>query len=591
MPGWWGKGLEVDLGSREISVKQLPREIMEMYLGGRGLGVKLLWDRLQAGTDPLSPQNILVFAAGPLTGTKAPAAGRHAVVTKSPLTGTIFDGNAGGYWGAALKKAGYDYICFRGRAARPVFLLVQGERVSLEDAAFLWGENTGRTLSLLQKKLSAGDTAGNRKKRKYGIACIGRAGEKGVSFACIMNDRGNTCGRGGLGAVMGSKNLKAVVVSGEKTVPLADESTFAQYRSDIMRLLVSSPVSSKGLSAFGTSVLVNLINYMKLLPTDNFRRVHFANAYEVSGEKIRDSYERRKKACYGCPIACKARAGEMDIPEYETLALLGPACNNASLESIMEMNRLCNEYGLDTITAGATLACYAELMGRDLKAQEMPGLLREIGENRGVGAELSRGSAALAVKRERPETSMQVKKLELPGYDPRGALGMALGYATSNRGGCHLRAYMIGPEIFGKPKLINRLTFAGKAGLLPIFQNFFTVMDSLAVCKFVSFSAGEEELAAILGAVTGVPFTTQQLLQTGERIWNLERLFNLREGIGSSDDTLPERFFQDSADNLARGINREEFVQALKDYYLYRGWTVEGIPTEEKLTQLGLNLG
>jgi len=586
MFGWRGKGLEVDLGSGEIIVKQLSREILEMYLGGRGLGVKLLWDCLPAGIDPLSPQNVLIFAAGPLTGTRTPAAGRHAVVAKSPLTGTIFDGNAGGYWGTALKKAGYDYICFKGRAASPVFLLVRGERVSLENAGFLWGKNTGQTMKLLGDRFSEE----SKGKLKYSFACIGRAGEKGVAFASIMSDSGNVCGRGGLGAVMGSKNLKAVVVGGEKRVPIADEDVFARYRRDILRLLVASPVSSKGLSSFGTPVLVNLINYMRLLPTDNFRSVYFPEADEISGEKIRDNFERKKKACYGCPIACKARAGEMEIPEYETLALLGPACNNSSLESIMEINTLCNDYGLDTITTGATLACYAEILGKNLQKEEMLELIRQVGENEEAGAQLAGGSAFLAAKRGKPEAAMQVKKLELPGYDPRGALGMALGYATSNRGGCHLRAYMIGPEIFGKPKLLNRLTLADKAGLLPVFQNFFAAMDSLVVCKFITFGAGEEELAAILGSVTGVYFSAQDLLRIGERIWNLERLFNQREGFSAGDDTLPERFFRDSADGYAKGIDREEFLRALREYYFYRGWTEEGIPTAEKLAQLEIEV-
>ena len=565
--GWRGKGLEVDLGSGEIIVKQLPPEILEMYLGGRGLGVKLLWDHLPSGTDPLSPQNVLLFAAGPLTGTRTPASGRHAVVTKSPLTNTIFDGNAGGYWGAALKKAGYDYIFFKGCAASPVFLLIEGESVSLEDAGFLWGKNTGQTMKLLNERFPVKSHG----KSKYGIACIGRAGEKGVAFASIMNDGGNTCGRGGLGAVMGSKNLKAVVVGGGETVPIADNNAFIRCRRDIMRLFVASPVSSKGLSIFGTPVLVNLINSMRLLPTDNFRKVYFAEASEISGEKIRDKYERKKRACYGCPIGCKSRIRGKETPEYETLALLGAACNNSSLESIMEINLLCNDYGLDTITAGATLACYAEILGRNLELEEMLGLIRQIGEKEGAGAELAGGSVSLAEKRGKPQAAMHVKKLELPGYDPRGALGMSLGYATSNRGGCHLRAYMIGPEIFGKPKLLNRLTFAGKAGLLPVFQNFFAAMDSLSLCKFVSFSTGEEELAAILSSVTGVHFSAQDLLRIGERIWNLERLFNLREGFSRSEDTLPERFFKESDDGYVKGIDRDEFLKSLKEYYFYRG--------------------
>lgn len=584
MFGWRGKGLEVDLGRGTVTVRQLTRDMLEMYLGGRGLGVKLLWEYLPAGTYALSPRNVIIFAAGPLTGTRAPAAGRHAVVARSPLTGTIFDGNAGGYWGTALKKAGYDYICFKGRAAEPVFLLVNGEEASIEKADFLWGKNTAQTMDLLKEKFAAVSEG----KKKIGIACIGRAGEKGVAFASIMNDNGSACGRGGLGAVMGSKNLKAVIVAGEKKVPIADEEAFRRCRRDIARLLVASPVSSKGLSAFGTPVLVNLINYMKLLPTNNFQNTYFPEAYEISGEKIKDSFNRKKRACYGCPIACKSSAGQTGIPEYETLALFGPACNNSSLESIVQMNELCNDYGLDTITAGATLACYAEIKGRSLGRKEMLELLERIGENEGDGLQLAAGSASLAAREGKPEAAMHVKRLELPGYDPRGALGMALGYATSNRGGCHLRAYMIGPEIFGKPKLLNRLTFGGKAGLLPVFQNFFAAMDSLAVCKFISFSAGEEELAAILEAVTGVQFSAQDLLRAGERIWNLERLFNLREGFTVADDTLPERFFTDSADGYVKGLDRLEFLRALREYYHYRGWTEEGVPTGEKLAQLGI---
>jgi len=582
--GWWGKGLEVDLGHGTVTVRRLTREMLEMYLGGRGLGVKLLWEYLPAEIHPLSPQNVIIFAAGPLTGTEAPAAGRHAVIAKSPLTGTVFDSNAGGYWGTALKKAGYDYVCFKGRASEPVFLLINDEEVSIEKADFLWGKNTAQTAELLQERFAAASEG----KKEMGIACIGRAGEKGVAFASIMYENGNACGRGGLGAVMGSKNLKAVIIAGGKRVSIADEEAFRRCQRDIVRLLEASPVSSKGLSAFGTPVLVNLINYMKLLPANNFQNVSFSEAYKISGEKIRDRFERTKKACYGCPIACKFSTGRTGIPEYGTLALFGPNCNNSSLESIIQLNALCNDYGLDTITAGATLACYAEIMGRSLEREEMLELIEQIGENEGERAQLAAGSASFAARKGKPEAAMHVKKLELPGYDPRGALGLALGYATSNRGGCHLRAYMVGPEIFGKPVLLNRLTFGGKAGLLPVFENFFAAMDSLVVCKFVSFSTGEEELAAMLEAVTGVQFSAQDLLRAGERIWNLERLFNLREGFTAADDTLPERFFKDSVDGYAKGLDRREFLQALREYYRYRGWTEEGVPSEEKLARLGI---
>ncbi len=608
MFGWNGKGLEVDLGTGEIKHVPVDSDMLRHYLGGRGLGVKLMWDRVPALTDPLSPQNILVFAAGPLTGTRVPASGRHAVVSKSPLTGTIFDGNAGGFFGAALKRAGYDYILFKGRARGPVILLVEGEEVSLNSARHLWGRNTAETITKLGQTF-AGDPAGGSaggSAARTGIACIGRAGEVGVPFASIMNDRGSTCGRGGLGAVMGSKHLKGVVVRGRKAVPVADEDGFRESRRDIMRLLVASPVSSKGLSVFGTAVLVNLINYMKLLPTENFRRVCFEGASQIAGEKISDTFKLKKRPCYGCPIACKMtavarrdEAGEsaldtslspegMEVPEYETIALLGSGCGSSSLEGIMRLNNICNDYGLDTITAGGTLACYAEILGRKLDQEEMERLLTEAGEKKGQGLEIVGGSAELAAARNAPGLAMHVKNLELPGYDPRGALGMALGYITSNRGGCHLRAYMIGPEIFGKPKLIDRLTFSGKAGLLPVFQNFFATVDSLVVCKFASFSVGEEEFAAALSAVTGIPFSTEELLRAGERIFNLERLFNIREGFTAADDALPGRFFEDSDDGLAAGIDREQFRQSLEEYYRFRGWSPGGIPGKEKLQQLGL---
>jgi aldehyde:ferredoxin oxidoreductase len=604
MFGWQGRGLEINLGTKEIITKKIDPKILKMYLGGRGLGVKLLFDCLGAGVEPLSPSNILVFAAGPLTGTRTPAAGRHAIVSRSPLTGTIFAGSAGGYWGTALKKAGYDYILLKGCSSSPIFLLVEGDKVSLLDAGALWGKNTRETLQILKNNF-----AGPRK-GETGIACIGRAGEAQVSFAAIMNDGISACGRGGLGAVMGSKNLKAVVVKGEQKLPVAREKLFQQCRSDIMRLLTASPVSSKGLTVFGTPVLVNLINYMRLMPTGNFKKVSFEGAGRFSGEKIRDTFVTKKNSCYGCPIACKARAvgyragdnninsnakkidfnfNDLEIPEYETLAMLGAACSNSSLESIMHLNALCNDYGLDSISAGGTLACYSEIIGRELQHAEMEVLLKQLCEGEGVGRELRGGAAELAAGKGKPALAMQVKKLELPGYDPRGALGMALSYATTNRGGCHLGAYMIGPEIFGKPKLIDRLTFSGKAGLLPVFQNFFAALDSLIVCKFISFGVGEEELAAILSAVTGISFSAESLLRSGERIWNLERLFNLREGFSREDDTLPARFFSDSADGLAKGLDQNEFREAREDYYRFRGWSETGVPTAQKLAQLGIS--
>jgi aldehyde:ferredoxin oxidoreductase len=574
MYGWIGKFLEIDLTTGEITQRDLATNLLRMYLGGRGLGVKVLSDRLDPGTDPFSPENILIFATGPFTGTRIPASGRHAVVTKSPLTGTIFDSNTGGFWGVSLKQAGYDCLIIKGKAAQPVWLKIWGHQVSLEKADSLWGRGTRETTALLAK---------------YGrVACIGTAGENQVKFATIMNDYFHACGRGGLGAVMGSKNLKAITVQGAGIKPaVAETLLFQKYLDDITRLLVANPVSSKGLSNYGTAVLVNLINYMHLMPTANFCKVSFDKAAALSGEKIHETYQVKKTPCYRCPIACKRSTSEdLEIPEYETIALCGASCECDDLQAIMELNRLCNELGLDTITTGSTLACYAELEGVVLTPAQMIALVKQIARREGVGRFLGEGSYHYARLKGRPEVSMQVKGLELPGYDPRGALGLALSYATSNRGGCHLRAYMIGPEIFGKPKLIDRLSFNGKAGIVPVFQNFLAAVDSLPICKFTSFGVGEEELAHILTALTGEDYRTEDLMRMGERVWNLERLFNIQAGFTKKDDWLPERFFTDSEDGKGKALDRIAFEKCLAEYYRFRGWSLKGIPSTEKLKDL-----
>jgi len=576
MFGWNGKMAQVDLTERKVEDIPLNEKFLTDYLGGRGLGVKFVYDLVKPGTDPLSSENILVFAAGPLTGTTCPTSGRFATVSKSPLTGTMFDCNSGGSFGPELKFAGFDSLVISGKAEEPVYIEVHNGKISVKDAKYLWGKNTREV---------------TRELSRFGkVACIGRAGEKGVRFASIMNDYTHTCGRGGLGAVMGSKNLKAIVVKGEKKVALFDRDRYKKFFQDITRLLVASPVSSKGLSEYGTAVLVNLINYMKIFPTGNFRFSRFDFAEEISGEKINSTFSIRKTPCYACPIACKRedRDTDMEIPEYETISMFGSSCRISNIQTIMKANRLCNEFGMDTITAGSTIACHMELTGEQLTDEELLRLVELIGERKDIGQELSEGSMRYARTHKKPDKSMQVKGLELPGYDPRGVLGLALGYATSNRGGCHLRAYMIGPEIFGKPKLVNRLTFSGKSGLVQVIQNLFTAVDSLVVCKFALFSVGEEEWANILSAVTGVDFVSESLLEIGERIWNIERLFNLKEKFSNKDDTLPERFFQEDGGVEGRNINKDEFLASLLEYYRFRGWDSKGVPTKEKLEQLNI---
>ncbi len=568
MHGWTGKTITIDLSDGSITKTNSDKVILQSFIGGRGLGVKLCSDAIDPNTDPLCPENVLVLSTGPLTGTAAPMSGRHAMVSKSPLTGTIFDSSSGGFFGKELKFAGIDALILKGAAEKPVYITIENDDFDIHRAGKLWGENV-RTCT---EKLSS----------KGRVACIGRAGERLVPMAGVMNDYFHACGRGGLGAVMGSKNLKALVVKGNKKPSIADEKGFKKAVDEVLHLI--EPMSSKGLHTYGTSAIMNLMNHMKMLPTGNFRKNEFAGADKVSGESIKENYDIRNHACFNCIVACKhiiksgAFAGH-EIPEYETLWAYGPDSNNANLEAIIRVNRLCNDYGIDTISSGSTIAAYAEIMGEDIT--EFCELVKKIGEGEGTGKELGMGSKTISQIREK-DAGMHVKGLELPGYDPRGALGMALAYATSNRGGCHMRAYMIAPEILGKPKMADRHNFSGKAGLVRIIQDEMTALDSLVLCRFAWPALSGMEFANMLSAATGVHYSADEFRKCGERIWNLEKLFNIRAGFTRKDDTLPDRFFENG------GIKRAEFQKALDEYYQLRGWDCKGVPTEEKLGELDL---
>ncbi|MGP8320338.1 MAG: aldehyde ferredoxin oxidoreductase family protein [Methanosarcinaceae archaeon] len=579
MFGWTGRTITVDLGNRSILESKTDLKTAKEYIGGRGMGVKILYDMAAPTIDPLSPENPLILTTGPLTGTPAPMSGRHSITTKSPLTGTIFDSSAGGFFGKEMKFAGVDALIITGKADAPVYLQIDDEDVDIVPATHLWGMNIRETTNTL---------------KSYGfVSCIGKAGERQVGIANIMNDYVHACGRGGLGAVAGSKNLKAIVVKGSNKPEIANKAAFAEAKESAMRLLRASPVTSKGLKNYGTSVLVSLMNYMKILPTDNFRGREFKSAESVSGEYINKNYDLKRHSCYNCPVGCKRsiKESEMEIPEYETVWAFGPDIGNEDMDSIIRANRICNDYGMDTISCGSTIAAYSELRSIQINPEQLDELVMQIGKGE---CELGAGSRAYLRLKGAEKLSMSSKGLEFPGYDPRGVLGQALGYATSNRGGCHLRAYMVAPEVIGKPKLIDRLTFSGKAGLVQIFQNLAAAVDSLAICKFVSFAMGEEELAALLSTVTGVHYSPQDLLHAGERIWNLEKLFNIGAGFTRADDSLPARMFEDGGINtngttIMSMINKEEFEKTLTEYYHYRGWNQDGIPSNKKLKELGIS--
>lgn len=588
--GWHGKVLRVNLSSEKTASEEIEYELLNGFVGGRGLGVKMLYDELQPGVDPLSPENKLVFAVGPVTGTGAPMSGRHAVVSKSPLTGGVFDSNSGGSFGVELKSTGFDAVVLEGKASSPVYVYVSDGKVEIRDASAAWGKDTQETTRWL-----LGDAS-----PKARVACIGPAGENLVRIACIMNDYHRAAGRGGLGAVLGSKNVKALVVEGDTKTQVSNELAFAKVRKRIAFLLKKQPLTKDSLPTFGTSVLVNLINEHGMFPTRNFTEGVFNDAEAISGEKLKERIFLKPYACRSCPVGCgritSVEGQEIGGPEYETLWALGAQCGVNDLEDVALANHLCNTLGLDTISIGNAIGCAMDLSARGLidekmkwgDSKKMVSLVGDTAYKRGLGGDLAEGSRALAQKHGAQELAMQVKGLELAGYDPRGAQGQALAYATSNRGGCHLRAYMIGPEVLGAPALVDRFEWQAKPKLVKLFQDFSAGMDTMIMCRFSSFAIAVEHYAHLLSAVVGVSFDTQRFLQLGERIWTLERLFNAREGFDHTDDLLPAKFLEHPLqEGGSRGM-KVHLSEMLQSYYRIRGWDERGNPGTDLLARLGL---
>jgi aldehyde:ferredoxin oxidoreductase len=589
MNGWMGRIVAVDLGTGAREDVVVSDETRRRYLGGRGLGVRLYSDLCPDPLDAFSAENALIVTTGPLTGTFM-TSGRYQVVSRSPLTGTICDSSSGGSFGAALKGAGIDGLIIRGRAAGPVYLHVHDGEVEIHSAAALRGLDTPSTQKAVQAALRS----------KASVACIGPAGENLVPFAAIMNDKDRAAGRGGLGAVMGSKNLKAIAASGGRPVEIADPAGYKDLTGRIDRAVDKNPVTGKSLQVLGTSVLVNIINAHGMYPTENFRRGVFNDAEGTSGEKIAETILLKQSACFKCPIGCgrttrtKDKSGEG--PEYETVWAFGAHLGVSDLTAITEANYACNELGLDTITMGGTLGCAMELCetgvwDAGLRWGDAAGLLgwvTDTAHKRGIGAELALGSKRLAAKYGRPDLAMQVKGMEIPAYDPRGARGMALAYATSNRGGCHMRAYMIAPEILGHPVFLDRFGAAGKPELVALFQDVSAVVDSAVLCRFLQFALGISTFTEMLRTVTGLDFDDEELRTVGRRIYTLERLFNIRAGFGRSDDTLPPRFRDEEFQTGSSRRRRVDLEGMLDEYYAVRGWDRDGAPLPKTLADLGL---
>lgn len=590
MEGWAGKYLEINLSNNRVIEQKLDPEMARLFLGGRGLGARLLWNLVGPEVDPLSPENVLIFATGPLTASGAQTSNRFSVTTKSPLTGTILDANSGGWWGMQVKRTGYDALIVRGKASHPVMLEISREGVEILDAGFLWGKTVFETTAALQQD-----------NNKRNVLCIGPAGENLVLFSAIMNDGTRSLARGGPGAVMGSKNLKAIVVSGNEKNQPHDRDLFRFMLYETGKLIKASPLTSQALPEFGTAVVMNVMNEIGALPTRNFQQSQFEGAEQISGEQMTDTILVRNQACWACPIACtrvtKTATTEGEGPEFESTWAFGAQCGIDDLEAIAEANYLCNDLGLDTISAGNTIGCAMELSQRGLirtelafgRADLLHDALRSIAHRQGLGDELAEGSYRLAERYGVPELSMSSKKLEMPAYDPRGMQGQGLLFATSNRGACHMRGNMLGPEVLALPRLVDRFATAGKAGIVAVHQDSAAVVDSLVLCKFTNMAVAEEYFARTLSSITGLEFSGEELTKIGERIWNLEKLYNLREGFTKSDDTLPPRMLDEAIQEGPSQGFTVKLEPMLKEYYQFRGWDENGIPKPRTLERLGLS--
>lgn len=597
MQGYQGKVLRINLKDQSVKVESLNLEQAHKFIGGRGLGTKILMDEIDVNIDPLSPENKLIFAAGPLTGTATPTGGRYMVVTKSPLTGTIASSNSGGYWGAELKFAGYDMVIIEEKADKPVYIDIKDDKVEIKDASNLWGKLVSEATTILEEI--------HGKKTK--VATIGPAGERLSKMAAIMNERGRAAGRSGVGAVMGSKNLKAITVNGTNKVEIADQAKLKEVFSRCIKKIRENGVTGEGLPTYGSAVLVNILNENGALPVNNFQGSIFEKADDISGETLSEKYLVKKEPCYRCPIACgrycKVDDMEGSGPEYETLWAYGSDCGVSNMSEVIKANFWCNEYGLDTISTGTTIAAAMELYEKGLITKEDLGngpeltwgndqvaveWTKRIGKAEGFGAKMAEGSYRLCESYGVPEISMSVKKQELSAYDPRGIQGQGLSYATSNRGGCHVRGYMISPEILGLPEKLDRLEVEGKPSWTKIFQDLTAAIDSVGLCLFTSFAMGAKDYADLYNAVCGTSLSGEDFIQAGERIWNLERIFNLNAGINPSEDTLPKRLLKDPVpEGPSKGwVNKLD--QLLPEYYNVRGWDEKGIPTEDRLSELGI---
>lgn len=570
MGGYAGTILRINLTAGKISKEPLNMELARKYLGGRGLAGKMLFDEVAADVYPLAPENKIYIATGALTGTNAPSSGRFVVVTKSPLNGFVSFSNTGGFWGVQLKAAGYDMVVLEGKAANPVYISINNDLVEIKDASQLWGKDVYTTIEVLKQDF---------RDDKAKVLTIGPAGENLSSMAVFMNDLNRVAGRSGVGAVMGSKNLKAIIVRGTGKV--------ANANPDKMKNVLRT--------ALGKFKKNNLIGQV----------LEEYDAALVGGESISANDSIKKDACYRCPIDCGHKKKEDDkekSPKRKQKSSFSSDCKIKDYEAIQAANDLCNKLGLDSMSVGCTIATGMELFQRGhIKPAEVDGTplefgnanglfewIRRIAYAEGLGAKMARGSYSFAETYGHPELSMTIKKLEVPAYDRKGIKGQSLEYATGNRGGGHVREFDVTPQVLGFPKLIDRDSNEGNAMWVKFLQDLTAVIDSIGMCSYTSAALGLPDYTAIVNAVTGFNYTDNELLACGERIWNIERLNNLKNGMTTVNDTLPESLLEIPSGHSKEGIYRG--AELLLAYYTVREWDELGVPTPDCLKKLGIRI-
>lgn len=593
----------IDLNTLTVSYESIPDDWARKYIGARGLGVKYVFEN-GPQVDPLSPDNILCFMNGPLTGTEANMSGRMAIVTKSPLTGTVTDSHHGGWSAARLRWAGFDGLIFKGKAEKPVYAYVHDGVVELLDASDLWGKGVHDTVKYFKEKYGEKDLS---------VIAIGQAGENLVRFASWINESDRASGRGGTGCVGGSKKLKAIVIKAEKKMPKAanHEAWKEAHKRALATIMAEENITSPrkgGLSVYGTNVLMNITNSIGALPTRNAQLTSFGeHAEKISGEWVKENILVNDPTCHACPVACKKEVEIKDGPfaglrmesvEYEPAWAFGANCGNDYAPSIAQMIDMANDYGVDAIELGDVLAAYMEASEKGytngsggLKWGDYMGMvetIRKIAFREGIGDTLAEGTERAAKAWGHLEISMTVKGMGIPAYDPRGLKGMGIGYATSNRGACHLRAYTPAAELNIMPfrsLKADPLEWKGKGELVKVFQDVHAVSDSFDLCKFSAFAEGMEEYTDQFNAVTGLNYTTEEMLKCGERVYNLERYYNNLAGFREGSDYLPERFLKEPSTMPGSEGHVCELDLMLEEYYKARGW-VNGVVPEEKLKEL-----